>query len=98
MSDMPDHIVTHEQEMICAECMEISDMLISKNQQYGNSIFDPVRVFSQVDTMEQINVRIDDKISRIMRGKDNQEDTELDLLGYLILKRVAKKMKEEEKK
>jgi hypothetical protein len=34
-------------------------------------------------------VRIDDKMSRLVRGEAAGEDVELDLIGYLILKRVA---------
>lgn len=40
--------------------------------------------------VEQLNVRIDDKLSRIRSAQgDDQEDAELDLIGYLVLKRVA---------
>lgn len=69
-------------------CNELADFLIAKNKAYGNSALEPVRCFSRADTVEQINVRLDDKISRLMRGDANGEDVEEDLLGYLILKRV----------
>jgi hypothetical protein len=76
-------------EKIEEVCDEIKEMLIKKNEAYGNSASDPVRIFSKVDAIEQINVRIDDKLSRIARGHEyGDEDTELDLIGYLILKRV----------
>ena len=72
-------------------CREIEGILLAKNEAYGDSALNPVRVFSKADTIEQINVRIDDKLSRIARGKDyGDEDTELDLIGYLVLKRVAR--------
>jgi len=74
------------------ELQEIREFLISKNQAYGNSAVEPVRVFSKADAVEQIRVRIDDKISRLMRGRADGEDTELDLLGYLVLLRVATRM------
>lgn len=63
--------------------------LLAKNAAYGDSALNPVRVFSKADPLEQINVRLDDKLSRLMRGEDAGEDTEGDLLGYLVLKRVA---------
>lgn len=66
-------------------------MLIKKNEAYGDSAANPLRVFSRADTLEALNVRIDDKLSRIARGSDDDEDTELDLIGYLILKRAIKK-------
>jgi len=81
------------QDVIGEICDEIKDMLIDKNRAYGNSALDPVRIFSDASTMEQINVRIDDKLSRIARGSTfGTEDTEKDLIGYLILKLVHKKL------
>lgn len=73
---------------------ELADMLIAKNKSYGNSALDPVRVFSQSDTAEQIRVRIDDKLSRLQRGNAHNEDTILDLMGYLVLLRIAEAAKE----
>jgi hypothetical protein len=79
-------------EIIGQVCDEVKQFLLDKNKAYGNSAGDPVRIFSKVDTLEQINVRIDDKLSRIARGSEYQgDDTELDLIGYLILKRVIRK-------
>lgn len=75
-------------ELIDSECENIKQMLIAKNQAYGNSFADPVRIFSRVTPEEGLNIRIDDKLSRIARGKNAGEDAELDLIGYLILKRV----------
>ena len=71
----------------------LAEMLIDKNAKYGNSALEPKRIFSSSDAIEQINVRIDDKLSRIANQNENDdEDAELDLMGYLILKRIAKKM------
>lgn len=80
------------QEIIVLECDTIKDLLLTKNRKYGDSAINPIRVFSKADAIEQINVRIDDKISRIASSQsDEDEDVELDLIGYLILKRVAKR-------
>ena len=73
-----------------ATLAEIRDMLIEKNTAYGNAALDPIRIFSRADAIEQINVRIDDKLSRICNGVADREDPELDLLGYLTLLRIAK--------
>lgn len=84
--------VTQVQDDISDTCDKIKSMLLDKNRKYGNSALQPKRIFSKVNTVEQLNVRIDDKVSRIMnRQKDEDEDVELDLIGYLILKRVALK-------
>jgi hypothetical protein len=80
-------------ELIDRECENIKALLIAKNRAYGNSFADPINIFSQSTPAEQINVRIDDKLNRIKKGQDKEEvpeDTELDLIGYLILKRVLR--------
>lgn len=75
---------------IAAACDSIRDMLLEKNRKYGNSALDPVRVFSKADTVEQIRVRMDDKLSRIRNRQDDEdEDVYRDLAGYLILLLVA---------
>lgn len=80
-------------EMIREECDWVCEMLLSKNAAYGDSAVNPLRVFSKADPVEQINVRMDDKLSRMARGAAAGEDPELDLLGYLILKRVARRVR-----
>ena len=69
---------------------EIGDTLIAKNQQYGNSALEPVRIFSKASATEQIKVRMDDKISRLVRGNgEGDEDAQADLLGYIVLLKIA---------
>ena len=73
---------------------DITAMLIVKNRAYGNSALDPVRIFSMASPIAQLEVRIDDKLSRIARsperGKDHMgEDVVRDLIGYLILLLIA---------
>jgi hypothetical protein len=69
----------------------IRDLLISKNRSYGDSALHPTRVFSKSDNVEQILVRIDDKLSRIQNGHDWPGDNDIDdLIGYLVLLKIAK--------
>ena len=71
------------------------DLLVEKNKAYGNSALDPVRVFSRASTVEQLNVRIDDKLSRLARGHEYPgDDTIRDLIGYLVLLLRAKEIGE----
>ena len=80
---------------IAQVCDDVKRVLLEKNRAYGNSALDPVRIFSRADPVEQLNVRIDDKLSRIARGREFAgDDTELDLIGYLVLRRVARTLKE----
>jgi hypothetical protein len=72
-------------------CKEVTDLLISKNRSYGDSALHPSRIFSKTNNVEQLLVRIDDKLSRIQNGHDWPGDNEIDdLLGYLILLKIAK--------
>jgi hypothetical protein len=71
---------------------EIEGMLISKNLKYGNSALEPKRIFSKATAVEQILVRLDDKISRLANQQNNDdEDVILDLIGYLIILRIAQR-------
>ena len=84
------------QKKIAETCDAIKNLLLEKNRKYGDSALNPVRVFSKADTVEQIKVRMDDKLSRIRNEQgDEDEDVYMDLAGYLVLMLIAK---EEQKK
>lgn len=107
--DNPDHPTDQETEgtepndttnpsvavQIQSVCDNLAEFLQDKNDKYGNSALDPEQVFSSAGPIEQIDVRIDDKISRIRRiHPDDQEDAIRDLAGYLILRMVAERREE----
>jgi hypothetical protein len=74
-------------------CDEIKAMLIAKNKSYGDSALNPVRIFATADNVEQLHVRIDDKLSRITRGGSFIGDNDVDdLIGYLILLKIAREL------
>ena len=76
---------------IWTSCHEIAHMLIEKNIAYGNSALDPVRIFSKAGPREQLHVRIDDKLNRLMKGTEYPGDNDIDdLIGYLVLLKIAK--------
>ena len=71
--------------------LDIEKMLIEKNRAYGDSALEPVRIFSKAQTIEQLYVRIDDKLSRVEGGHEYPgDDTIKDLIGYLVLLLIAK--------
>lgn len=66
----------------------VASTLFEKNAAYGDSASNPLRVFSRSSPVEQLLVRIDDKLSRISRGAGllaADEDVVRDLVGYLAL-------------
>jgi hypothetical protein len=78
------------QQDITQVCLEIKNMLLEKNRKYGDSALKPVRIFSKASTLEQLKVRLDDKLSRLQNVQDDEdEDVISDLVGYLILFKVA---------
>lgn len=94
-TEAPSTVVTSSastQDLIRRVCDEVKEMLVAKNIAYGDSALNPVRVFSRCSPEEQLRVRIDDKLSRIMRGHELNEDTIQDLIGYLILLKVHQRL------
>ena len=90
MRALPTDLSTSEIQLaIRAECDALKDMLVQKNKKYGNSVFEPKRLFAKhVGTVDQILVRADDKLSRIANGSLSRNDIG-DLAGYLIILLVA---------
>lgn len=82
--------VSQSQIDIATVCDELKELLLEKNRKYGDSALNPVRVFSQASSLEQIKVRLDDKLSRIRNAQnDEDEDVLTDLIGYVVLYKVA---------
>tara|TARA_R100000951_G_scaffold82867_1_gene70556 strand:+ start:3396 stop:3659 length:264 start_codon:yes stop_codon:yes gene_type:complete len=78
-------------ELILEESEAVRDLLLEKNEAYGDSALNPANIFARGNAIENLCCRIDDKLMRIkMRGiTDETEDTVQDLIGYLILLKVA---------
>jgi hypothetical protein len=69
---------------------EIENLLISKNEKYGNSALEPLGVFSKLSAKDGLLVRIDDKLKRIKNGSLEKDDEDVvnDLIGYLVLLKI----------
>lgn len=78
-------------ELIRQISEEVTDLLLMKNAAYGDSALNPANIFAKGNAIENLCARIDDKLMRIKtKGiTDDTEDTIQDLIGYLILLRVA---------
>jgi len=76
---------------------EITEMLISKNQKYGNSALEPLGIFSDLSPEEGLKIRIDDKLKRIKNGSLQKDDEDVvnDLIGYLVLLKIIQKDEKE---
>jgi hypothetical protein len=84
------------QQQIIDVCDGIKELLLTKNRKYGDSALNPTRIFSKASPVEQIKVRIDDKLSRVISGQeDEDEDIIKDFIGYLILLTIAQRYEEQ---
>ena len=89
--------ISETQAQISAICYDVKELLLYKNSKYGNSALEPVRIFSKASNIEQLLVRIDDKLNRIQKGAGllaEDEDVVMDLIGYLVLLKIALKKQE----
>ena len=77
-------------DRIRAACTEIAEFLVAKNESYGDTALHPLRVFSRGDAVDSLAARLDEKLARLKFAPEAYgEDTIKDLLGYLILLRLA---------
>ena len=84
--------MSESETKISGVCDDIKELLIHKNRKYGNSALKPCRVFSKASAVEQLLVRIDEKLNRIMQGAGllaDDEDVINDLIGYLVLLKIG---------
>ena len=77
-------------EQVYKVLSEITEMLIAKNEKYGNSALEPLGVFSQLSAKQGLLIRIDDKLKRIKNGSLDRDDEDVinDLIGYLVLLKI----------
>jgi len=84
---------TTTEDRIWETVKEIGSLLSEKNRAYGDSAIHPVNIFSNGNAVNSLCARIDDKLMRIKNKgiTDETEDTVSDLIGYLILLKIALK-------
>ena len=65
----------------------IRDLLLYKNQKYGDSALSPKQIFYKGDAVNSILIRIDDKLGRIMANTESTPSINdiADIIGYCTL-------------
>jgi len=68
----------------------IKVFLLEKNKRYGNSALDPLSVFSSHvkgddQALDNMLVRLDDKLKRIQNAPELRKNDVADIIGYLVL-------------
>lgn len=65
----------------------MQDLLLYKNEKYGDSALSPNNVFYKGDSTNSILIRLDDKIGRIKNNPDSvpRINDVCDVIGYCVL-------------
>lgn len=76
------HSSRHKIETICDG---MKDLLLYKNEKYGDSALNPKNVFYKGDATNSIKIRLDDKIGRVMNCNETRINDVCDIIGYCVL-------------
>ena len=75
------------QEKIKEITEAMKDLLIYKNQKYGDSALNPKGIFYKGDSTNSILIRLDDKLGRVISNKEEKPRVNdvADIIGYCTL-------------
>ena len=84
MSDRDPDGEVPTQRKICAIMDALKDLLLYKNQKYGDSAINPRKIFYKGDATSSIQIRLDDKIGRVESNPDPKPRVNdvVDIVGY----------------
>ena len=82
---MSTHTETQDKIIEITEAMR--DLLLYKNQKYGDSALSPKQIFYKGDAVDSILIRLDDKLGRIMANTESTPriNDVADIIGYCTL-------------
>jgi len=63
----------------------MKDLLLEKNKRYGDSALKPANIFSKLESVDSIKIRLDDKIKRVQNSGETRVNDICDIIGYLTL-------------
>jgi len=90
--------LTDSQNKIVSVCDNMKDLLLYKNQKYGDSALNPEPIFYKGNATNSILIRLNDKISRIKNNKEEipRINDIADIIGYCVLLLVSLNAKKED--
>lgn len=91
-------IPSESQEKISMILEKMKDVLLYKNQKYGDSALHPNNVFYKGNSTNSIKIRLDDKLGRIKNNPDDEckINDVADIIGYCTLLLVSMNVTEED--
>ena len=80
-------MVSETQQNISEIMDSMKDLLLYKNQKYGDSAINPKKIFYKGDSTNSILIRLDDKLGRVMSNQENKPRVNdvADIIGYCTL-------------
>lgn len=81
--------LSESQKKIIEVCDSMKDLLLYKNEKYGDSALNPNNVFYKGDSTNSIKIRLDDKIGRIKNCEETRINDVCDIIGYCVLLLVS---------
>ena len=80
-------MIENTQQKITEITEAIRDLLLYKNQKYGDSALKPKQIFYKGEATDSIMIRLDDKLGRIMANTDTTPriNDVADIIGYCVL-------------
>ena len=80
-------IRTDTQHKIIEITNAMRDLLLYKNEKYGDSALKPKQIFYKGDAVNSILIRLDDKLGRIIANTDDtpRVNDVADIIGYCTL-------------
>lgn len=78
---------TETQQKIIEITDAMRELLLYKNEKYGDSALHPKRIFHKGNVVSSILIRLDDKLSRVMENNDQlpRVNDVADIIGYCTL-------------
>lgn len=88
--------LSESQKKIIEVCDSMKDLLLYKNQKYGDSALNPNNIFYKGDSTNSIKIRLDDKIGRIKNCEETRINDVCDIIGYGVLLLVSMEVSKNE--
>ena len=80
-------MLTESQKKIIETMDAMKDLLLYKNEKYGDSALKPKKIFFKGDSTNSILIRLDDKLGRVISNPDEKPriNDVCDIIGYCTL-------------
>ena len=98
INEKEDSSCTDTQEKIAAVLDSMKDLILYKNQKYGDSAINPKKIFYKGDSTNSILIRLDDKLGRVIANTEEMPRVNdvADIIGYCTLLLISMGVKPED--